>query len=378
MKYILLIVTVLIGLKARAQNSLEQKINDTFIKSVEDCHCKSGVLQVYSPSKGIDLFFSESIESDSPAYPKNTPFYTASITKMLTAVSIGILKDSGKLSFQDNIHQYLPDTLLNGLHVYKDKDYSKDISLAHLLQHTSGLPDYFSDHTTDESPNILDQVLMKPHKIWSPVELIEFSKYKMQPLFAPGAGFHYNDTGYVLLALIIENVSGLTLDEFFRVKLFEPLEMKNSYVNLKSKAVNKTQPVMPFYAAEFELSTLKSLSADWGGGGLVTSTDDLIKFLKAFNNDEIVNKDTRLMMQSWVEESIGFDYGYGIRKTSFKELTGSNTDLEIIGHTGSTASFLWYCPQLDIYISGSLNHLEASKSAMNMVFDILKIIENEN
>jgi CubicO group peptidase (beta-lactamase class C family) len=377
MKKIFLTLIVLIGFKALAQNSLEQKINDVFIKSIENCQCKSGVLQVYSPSNKFDFSFSQSTEDVNKQNSKNTPFYTASITKMLTAASIGILKDFGKLSFQDKIHQYLPDTLLKGLHIYNNKDYSKDITIAHLLQHTSGLPDYFSDQTTDESPNVLDQVLMKPNKVWSPKELIEFSKDKMQPHFAPGEGFHYTDTGYVLLALIIENIGGLTLDEFFKVNLFEPFEMNNSYINLKSAPTHETNPLMPFYASEFDLSSLRSLSADWGGGGLVSTTDDLIKFLKAFNNDKIVNINTRLTMQSWVEESVGMDYGYGIRKTSFKELTGLNTDLEIIGHTGSTASFLWYNSQLDTYIAGSLNHLEATRNAMILVFDVLKIIENE-
>ena len=262
--------------------------------------------------------------------------------------------------------------------VYNNINYSKEITINQLLQHTAGLPDYFSDQTKDNSPNILNQLLTGPYKVWTPKDVIDFTKGNMKPHFAPGDAFHYTDTGYVLLALIIERVSGLTLDEFFKENIFEPLEMNNSYINLKSTSINKTQSIMPFYAGEFELSSLKSLSADWGGGGLVTTTADLISFLKAFNNDKIVKKETRFAMQNWVKETKGMDYGYGIRKVSIGKLTNTDNKLELVGHTGSTASFLWYNPQLDIYITGSLNKLEASKGAMILVFEILKIIKDEN
>lgn len=378
MKNVFLVVFVLIGSKAFMQNNVAQKINDVFIKSVESNNCKNAVLQIYSPSQNLELFFSHPNQNQRESISKTAPFYTASITKLLTAVSIGVLKDAGKLKFQDKIIKYLPDTLLKNLHVYNNTNYSKQITISHLLQHTSGLPDYFSDSTKDNSPNILNQVLTAPHKVWLPEKLIDFTKMKMQPHFAPGDAFHYTDTGYVLLALVIEHVSGLTLDEFFKENIFETLEMNNSYINLKSTSINKTLPIVPFYAGESELSSLTSLSADWGGGGLVTTTNDLISFFKAFNNDKIVKKETRLAMQHWVKEVKGMDYGYGIRKVSVGTLTNTDNKLKLIGHSGSTASFLWYNPQLDTYITGSLNKLEASKSAMILVFEILKIIENEN
>jgi CubicO group peptidase (beta-lactamase class C family) len=295
---------------------------------------------------------------------------------MFTATAIGILKDQNKLNFENKIAQYLPDSLMYNLHVLDGKDYSKDLTIAHLLKHTSGLPDYFTDETNDGSPNIINQLLMNPNKLWSAEELIQFSKKYMTPHFVPGKGYHYTDTEYVLLALIIENVSGLSLDEFFMQYIFQPLKMNSSYINLKSKAINNKLPVVKFYASQYELSSLKSLSADWGGGGLVSSTQDLITFLKAFNTDKIIKKETRIAMQNWINETKGMDYGFGIRQVSLGQLTDTESDLQLIGHSGSTASFLWYCPQLDTYISGTLNQLEASKNAMILVYDILMTIQS--
>ncbi|WP_417558344.1 serine hydrolase domain-containing protein [Mesoflavibacter zeaxanthinifaciens] len=371
MKHLFLGLIFLVGLSAIAQQTTETTIIHRFKTELEKENIKSGILHVYSESRGINIQIAESKED---SISIDHPFYTASITKLFTATAIGILKDQNKLNFEDKIAQYLPDSLVNNLHVLDGKDYSKDLTIAHLLQHTSGLPDYFTDETKDGSPNIINQLLMNPNKFWSAEELIQFSKKYMTPHFVPGEGYHYTDTEYVLLALIIENVSDLALDEFFKQYIFQPLKMNSSYVNLKSSSIENKLPIVKFYASQYELSSLKSLSADWGGGGLVSTTQDLITFLKAFNNDAIVKKDTRLAMQNWVYETKGMEYGFGIRKVSVDELTDTESDLELIGHSGATASFLWYCPQSDTYICGTLNQLEASKSAMILVCDILKSI----
>ncbi|MCB0382771.1 MAG: beta-lactamase family protein [Psychroserpens sp.] len=355
------------------QQHINKEFEYLFNAELENKSIKNGILHVYSESRGIDIQFAQSKED---SISIQSPFYTASVTKMLTATAIGILKDQKKLNFEDSIAQYLPDSLMSNLHVLDGKEYSNDLTIAHLLQHTSGLPDYFTDTTIDGSPNIINQLLIDTSKSWSAQEMVEFAKQKMKPHFAPGKGYHYTDTEYVLLALIVEHVSGLSLDKFFKQYMFQPLKMNSSYINLKSSAIDNSHDIAKFYASEYELSSLKSLSADWGGGGLVSTTHDLIRFLKAFNEDLIVTKETRLEMQNWVNETKGMEYGFGIRKVSIDKLTETESDLQLIGHSGSTASFLWYCPQLDVYISGSLNQLEASKRAMILVFDILKIIEN--
>jgi len=374
MKYLFLGLIFLVGLSAIAQKTTESIIKQCFKTELEKENIKSGILHVYSESRGINIKIAESKED---SISINHPFYTASVTKIFTATAIGILKDQNKLNFEDKIAGYLPDSLITNLHVLGGKNYSEELTIANLLQHTSGLPDYFTDETNDGSPNIINQLLMKPNKLWSTGELIQFSKEKMTPHFVPSKGYHYTDTEYVLLALIIENVSGLSLDEFFKQHIFQPLNMHSSYVNLKSSSIKNKLPIVKFYASQYELSSLKSLSADWGGGGLVSTTHDLIAFLKAFMTDKIVKKDTRLAMQNWVTETKGMEYGFGIRQVSIDELTNTESDLQLIGHSGSTASFLWYCPQLDTYISGTFNQLEVSKSALILVYKILTMIEKQ-
>ncbi len=370
-------IVLFVSIWTFGQQTAPQKIAELFTTELQKEPIKSAFLHVHSKSKGIDVRLAETTVESEHAITIKNPFYTASITKMLTATAVGMLKDQKKLSFEDKIPQYLPKSLIEKLHVLDGKDYSKDITIAHLLQHTSGLPDYFTDKTLDGSPNIINQLLMDTDKSWSPEEMIRFSKEKMKPHFVPGDGYQYTDTEYVLLALLVEKVSGLSLDEFFKQHIFRPLGMESSYINLKSSSLKNERPMAQFYVGDTEVSSIKSLSADWGGGGLVSTTQDLITFLEAYNTNKLVKKNTRRAMQQWVDETVGMEYGYGVRKVSFKTLFDDDTNLEVIGHTGSTGSFLWYCPQLDTYIAGTLNQLEASKGTLNLVYAILKILENQ-
>lgn len=377
MKTILSGLILLMGFSCLGQQTINKGIETLFYAQLERENVHNAFLQVYSKSKGIDIQLADNDNGSENPLSIDNPIYTASITKMLTATAIGILKDGKKLDFEDKINRYLPEQLMKNLHVFEGKAYSKDITIAQLLQHTSGLPDYFTGTTVDGSPNVINQLLVDTNKSWSPQDMIEFAKEKMKPHFVPGQGYHYTDTEYVLLALIIENISGTSLDRFFQQFIFEPLGMDASYINLKSAPIKNQLPMAQFYAGDIALSSIQSLSADWGGGGLVSTTQDLIQFLRAFQDDKIVKKETRLAMQHWVRETKGMEYGFGIRKVFFNNLFNTDTHLEVIGHTGSTASFLWYCPQLDTYIAGTLNQLEASRSTPQLVFEILTLIENK-
>ncbi|QIE58290.1 beta-lactamase family protein [Rasiella rasia] len=374
---VILSLLLLFSLFCNGQQTITTEVEKLLKAELAKEPIKSAIIHVYSESKNINFQFAEDALRSENSVTTNSPFYTASITKMLTATSIGILKDRKMLNFNDKIALYLSEAIINNLHVLNGKTYSKDITIAQLLQHTSGLPDYFTGETIDGSPNIINQLLIDKEKLWSPQEMIQFTKEHMKPNFVPGQGYNYTDTEYVLLALIIEKVSGLSLDQFFQQYIFDPLGMKNSYMNLKSSSQQKEHKLAEFYVGDIELSTLNSLSADWGGGGLVATTQDLISFLKGFNKGLILTNETRLEMQNWMYETVGMEYGYGLRKVSIKDLMNIDTPLQLIGHTGSTASFLWYCPQLDTYVTGTLNQLEASKSSLILVYNILKQLENK-
>ena len=375
---ILFICVTLITFFASGQLEVENDIRELFNSELKKQSIYNGVLQVYSNSKSVDIQLSGGTFKNGDSITSKNPFYTASIGKTFTATAIAILKDKGELAFNDRISQYLSKNIITGLHVMNSEDRSHKITIAQLLQHTSGLPDYFEDKTIDESPNMISQLFVSPNKIWTPHECIQFTKEKMKPLFLPGEGYHYTDTEYVLLGLIVENVSGLELHEFFKQHIFKPLNMHYTYLNLKSEPLSESLQMAEVFAGEQDLSAFKSLSADWAGGGIVSTTSDLITFQEALFTDKLLTSETLKMMQQWLLETQGMYYGYGLRKIVFNEIHPSLPNIEVMGHSGSTGSFLYYCPSLDTYISGTLNQADEVRDSIVLIANILKIVKSGN
>jgi D-alanyl-D-alanine carboxypeptidase len=80
-------------------------------------------------------------------------------------------------------------------------------------------------------------------------------------------------------------------------------------------------------------------------------------------------------MQNWVPETRGMEYGFGLRKISFKELFLVLPDLTIIGHSGSTGSFMFYCPELDVYLAGTLNQTDEVKNSVKFMVKIVALLD---
>lgn len=378
MKNILLIGFTLLIFSGSAQTDMENDITKLFTIELEKSSIRNGFLKLYSNSKSINIQLSEGIFSNGNSVSNETPFYTASIGKIFTATAIAILKDQGELDFEDSIGKYLPNDIISQLHVVNGEDNSYKITIAQLLQHTSGLPDYFEDTTIDGSPNIIMQLFMNPNKIWTPTEVLDFTKHKMKPLFLPGESYHYTDTEYILLGLIVENISGLKLHEFFKQHMFSRLNMIHTYLNLKSEPIAETSQMAEVFAGNQDVSGFKSLSADWAGGGIISTASDLILFQEALFTQKLLTLETLTTMQQWIPEAQGMYYGFGLRKIVFNELHPDLPTIEVIGHSGSTGSFLYYCPSLDTYISGTLNQTDEVRNSVILVANILEIIKKSN
>ena len=197
-------------------------------------------------------------------------------------------------------------------------------------------------------------------------------------MFPPGKDFHYSDTEYILLGLIVEKVSGLPLHEFFEKHLFQPLKLNQTYMNLRSEPIIKKAPISELYVGDFEVSHFKSLSADWAGGGIVSTAKDLVTFQQALFGGKIISKNTLQEMQNWIDETHGMKYGFGLRKIAVKELFPTLADLTLIGHSGLSGAFMFYCPELDIYLAGTLNQTNEEQNAMVLMVNILQLFHEIN
>lgn len=357
MKKVILLILFLTGL---VLNGLAQSRPPSEIQLIFDNYTKNGgvknaFFRIESSDQSIsqDLVYGKFTNGEKVTL--NTPFYTASIGKTFTAVAIAQLVEQGKLTFDDLVIDHL-DSLVNGMLVIDGKDYISDLTLHHLLNHTSGLPDYFEDRPIT-GENMMQNIFKEPNRYWRPVELVEFTKANFSGHFEPGEGYHYTDTEYVLLGLIIEKVSGMPLHKYFQEKIFGPMSMQLTSMNLRSEPAGKPDfDMAEIYAGSMEISKYKSLSADWAGGAIRSTSQDLNVFLKSLLNGQLLSREILHKMQKWIPESQGTYYGYGMRKWVLNELDHTLPALTLIGHSGSTGSFMYYCPELDVYVSGTFNN----------------------
>ncbi len=378
-KLVLLIISISVTNYIMAQNNRDEvvkRIDQLLEEELKKENVHNAYLSIYSPSKHVEWHSAKGKFKDGTDVTINNPFYTASVGKTFTATAIGMLVDVGKIKFDDPILKYLSDETMDSLHVLNGVDYRDSIRVSHLLQHTSGLPDYFDNNTLDGSPSMFDLIMFEPDRFWQPEELISFSKAHFTPSFAPGTSYYYTDTEYVLLGMIIENVSGMKFHQFLEKNILNPHEMNQTYLNQRSEAKQPTSRMAEMYASEYEISTYKSLSADWAGGAIVSTGNDLIKFQEALMSGELVSKKTLEMMQQWTKETKGMEYGYGLRRITFQELDDELPDWEVIGHSGLNGTSMYYCPDLDVYIAGTLNQLEASKDAVKLMIRIFMTLSN--
>ncbi len=358
MKSVSLIIAIVLSTAAVGQISKEEKkIRKLFEKELKNKDVQNAFLAIHSDRLNLHWNWAEGSFQDGSSVTTANPFHSASIGKTFTATTIVLLQEENKLQFNDPISNYLSKEIMDSLHIYEGVDYSNEITVSQLLQHRSGLPDYFEDEPAN-GPSMRELLVTDTAHFWTPMELLLFAKDQMQPHFAPGTGYHYSDTEYILLGMIIENLTGKALHEVLADRIFRPLEMKHTSMHLRSKPMEKTGEMAELYVEDLEISTYTSLSLDWAGGGLLTTCEDLMKFEQALINGKIISPTSFEKMQNWTLEFKGMYYGFGFRKFVLKELFFTLPDVNLLGHSGSTGSFMYYCPEWDVYLMGTFNQTE--------------------
>ncbi len=299
---------------------------------------------------------------------KLNQFKIASITKTMTAAVVMQLQEEGRLNINDHISKYLKDVpFVNvyDIHILKGIRYGNDLTIKHLLEHSSGLADLFTD---SQVRFYLNEYLNKNQE-WNPQKLmIKYFRYRLNKKahFAPGNGFFYSDVNYFLLGIIIEKITGKSLAQNYRQRIFEPLGMKDSYLEY-CELPSGTRKLAHSFFGRRDISRTLNTSYDWAGGGVISTTKDLSEFVKALFNGQLFKKDSTIIQMITMKPHplksgrISY-YGLGIYQYSF------NGDI-YYGHGGFWGSLMAWCPAKKIAFCGSINQV-------NSPFDTYKFIEN--
>ena len=237
-----------------------------------------------------------------------TVFRIGSITKQFTAAAILRLVEQEKVKLDDKLTKFFPD-YPNG----------SDVTITQLLNHTSGL------HSYTEKPDFYESV-MQPVE---PAKLIEWFKND-PPDFVPGAGFHYNNSGYFLLGEIIAKVSERSLSDYLHESFFIPLKMNNSGVFVNASPPQSMATGYSFSEGKFNVALDWDMSRAGGAGAMYSTVGDLYRWNEALFGGQVLNATsfkaatTAVKLPAHVD---GMNYGYGLAMYEVKRLPA-------IGHSG--------------------------------------------
>lgn len=221
----------------------------------------------------------------------NSSFEIASVSKMFTAAAILLLYEEEKIDLSKNVKDYLPDFPY------------ENITIHHLLCHRSGLPEYFNFakryHKNHHFPLTNDSLLLM------------INKYKPKLKKNPNREFEYNNTGYAILASIVEKITGITFKEFVETKFFKPLEMEQTFFYLYGETKNIN---IGHYANKKEYKR-DCLSGVIGDKGIFSSVHDLYKWNNALFSGKIIKTETLKLAEfpNNKEQDNCNNYGYGLR-----------------------------------------------------------------
>lgn len=234
---------------------------------------------------------------------EHSVFQLASVSKQFTAAAIMILHEKKLLKLTDTVNTFFP------------KFPYENVTIKNLLNHTAGLPKYFwlAEHKWKKQQAPTNSEMMS---------LLEDSK--VQRFFKPGRNFDYSNTGYLVLASIIEKVSGVSFQDFVKQNIFEPLGMKNSYVySYQNDSISNNQ--INGYRLHRGWRHLKIGStindAIVGDKNVYSTAEDLYKWIEGLNNEKLFSKESLALMYTKGETVYGKEipYGFGFRIKTDKE-----------------------------------------------------------
>ena len=215
----------------------------------------------------------------------NSAFYLASVSKPFTSTAIMILKEERKLSFDDKLSKFFPDFPI----------WADEITIEHLLTHTSGIPDYFGLGL--RKPDLTNQ------------DVIDLLKSVEHLDFDPNTEYKYSNSGYVLLSVIVEKVANEPFHEFLKERIFAPFGMSHTLVFDKSKPDVPNRAIG--YDMEGNLADYDILTT--GDGGIFSTVQDLYKFERALSSGEIISQGNlkRAFTPHVLDGGKATHYGYG-------------------------------------------------------------------
>ena len=337
----------------------KQYLDQLVYKTVGKSNITGAVLYVSSGDDNLDMIASAGDFQDDSKY------YIASVNKMFMSALILKFATEGKVKLEDKFADYVSDDIIDKLHVLDGTDYSREITLRHMISQTSGLPDYIED-TLENGHITIKDIEAGLDPAW-PVDKVIGEVKKIKPHFTPGehGKAKYIDTNHQMLELVVEKVTGMPNDQALN-NLFLELGMSDTYVGNDKN----DKSYVPVRHKEKEISLGRFISST--KNDIISTARDQMKFIKAFFNGHFWPRDKLKELEQWNKIFFPFAYGTGIEKFSMPRIMTLFKKIpDMIGHAGSVGSVVFYVPEKDIYFTGTVNQ-QAKPNAIYQV--MLKVL----
>ena len=298
-------------------------------------------------------------------------YFIASTTKLFTTSIILNLKKNGKLKLEDKICDYLDNNTLQNLHIFKGKDYSREITIKDLLAHTSGLADYFQNKDVN-GKSLEEEICSGKDQFWTFEQAIERTK-SISPLFAPGTKnkAHYSDANFQLLGKIIENITQKSFDENCKILIIDPLQLEHTYLYLDSTDHNPKT----LYFNSSELNIPKAMSSFKADGGMVSTNADMLIFIEAFFSGKLFPEEYLAEMQNWNKIFFPMRSGIGLHKFKLPWLFNPTGFIPyFIGHSGLSGALAFYSPKEKLFIVGTVNQVAHPDLSFKTMIKLTQVI----
>jgi CubicO group peptidase (beta-lactamase class C family) len=249
-------------------------------------------------------------------------FEIGSIAKQFTAVAILQLRDSGKLSLDDDITRWLPDFTSHG----------NKVTLRRLLDHTSGIHDFTE---TPEFASLVSNRVFPRDTAYALIQRYPFD-------FKPGERQLYSNSGFFLLGLVVEKASGISYEEYVETRLFAPLGMTRSMYGNYMENVPRRAHGYGLQGGQVWRMPTNITTWALGAGGLYSTANDLVTWLKALHGGKLLSSKSYAEMMAPSTLGNGMKLRYGLGVGVYRDIRG----LDIVEHGGIVAGFRsearWY------------------------------------
>jgi D-alanyl-D-alanine carboxypeptidase len=276
----------------------------------------------------------------------------ASLTKTFVAAAVLRLVEQDAIELDDPIASRAPSELIDPL--VRDGYRVDRITIRQLLEHTSGIADYFDSENGSDNSAYGAEIRANPKRMWTAAEQVEFATEHFDPVSTPGAEYHYSDTGYVLLAAIVAQTTGDAYPAALRRLLrFDRLGLATMHVELLEPTPDHTVRAHQ-YIGDIDTYDVNPSYDLYGGGGLVGSMSDVAAFVDALFSGRVFDDSGTLEVMTKRSAVAPDGAGMGLVRLQL----GSETCWH---NSGALGLFFFTCPDIHLTMARSINQSQPGK-----------------